>query len=272
MKHECRFIPKIESLGIAMLVLFFSLSLGPVWAAKPNCNLDPSHPSCEPDGGDVGGTMSAPDIYVWWSGPVEDRYISGGPHDDRVCPAATANAANGVVTYPCHPPESIQEETEVYINLDGLDLVTDGDPPLCRERLTGDGMTLSLNFPYDEEPDPLDNQLTSYFIGMDSTTNDAKCLDAEGYEYSCNISAAMTAFFDHECLSRKKCGRLVLVQGFAEVAPAPYPELNPFTETQTIEITDLIVRFGSIGSNKPEATCQYDTTGKGIFINTVPLQ
>lgn len=118
-------------------------------------------------------------------------------------------------------------------------------------------------YPYDDDPEDF-GRLYSYFISMDPTWNEGPCIpgkeDEDGF---CYVKIAISGNFFSQC-SGNKCRRRVTLNASGHVEPAPAPaegdpiEINPFTQSQWIEIEELTVNFRGIGSSKVVASCYYD--------------
>ena len=247
MKHLANLRLSIRSIGIIALALLLSLAVSPA-LAKPNCDGPNPPPSCS-DPGDGDGTMTTPDVWAWWTGAVvEDAKV-------RNC-RGSGNASNGGVSYQC---EHQQNVWPVMVGGLGTDWTPDTEP-LCSD-LGQYGLVLD-----GENAEPVgDSRITTgYFFSLDPTLNDTACVAGA----DCLVRADIWAYFDDWCTSNgKKCGRLVIVQGWVHADPADDGDLNPFTDDQYLPVSDLAVTFKGIGTNKTVATCLYNS-GPDTYFNT----
>jgi hypothetical protein len=228
------------TLATAML---FVLS-GPIALAAPNCEKNPYHPSCPDPGGGGGGTMTLINVNAQWGGLISESGI-------RHCDNTYGSAANGGVNYEC-------AKTPV-VTLGPLPTAGGGLCSLLENQWTlgGDsGQSMGIS------------RLTAYGFMMDPTWNDTACIDESS---ECLVRMDLWAYFDQWCNDRGKCGRLVIFNAWGNAKAAGSGELNPFTQSQTIDIDDLIVTFKDIGKNRTVATCSYGATDlANTRFSTVP--
>jgi len=245
MKIQVRFSHYLKFLPVLAVILALPLGIGPAGAAKPNCDLDPSHASCKPDGGDGDGIMTlVVPITAQWTGTVSEATA-------RDCNSANGSVANGGVGYTCSHPGAVDAAVT------GADTVggKDGEE-LCP-------MLANLTLGGANDEDIGTSRITSYFLSHDTTWNDGPCVDSA----ECLVMSSIWTFFDDWC-DNSKCGRLVIFEGWGNVLPAVDGDLNPFKDDQSIEIDELTVTFMGIGKNRAVATCTF--TSPGITVVTEP--
>ena len=214
-----RLVPVLAGLG-----LMASLA-GPAAGAKPDCDADPSHPSCSGDGGG-GSVVSDVSTEAQWSGW---RAAGDAP---RTCLFDGSNQGGATGSYHCDtgPPQ-------IFFDLTGIwreETTRQGDAALCD---TFDGITVVPDSAYK-------------FRWLEDCSSGV-----------CEIMV-QNWFHDYNNENHGIVGvDLVKMTAFADAIgpgdPPEFSDLNPFADPVALKIDQVVMTFAAEGKSKILAECHF---------------
>ena len=210
--------------------------------------IDGADPDCLPFGDPPdppgGGEVPLPDTEAGWRGAMRD--VDGSGNDTtRSCFVETSTPDGSDIHYTCFHGNG---SPEVAINFQEIEWVQTrkrGDATLC-------------DF-FDSTVEFTPTALTNYGFTL---VEPCPALAA-----SCEVQVLNYAFESAAAVARGV--GLIIIEGIGNAAGAA-DNLNPFSETQLIDIFEINATFKQLGGNKTLAICQYSPISFEVKFGTSP--
>ncbi len=225
----------LSTVLVAALGLALGFSAAPALANPPDVDGCHDHKEDCPDGGDDGGTPTIVPTEVQWGGDID------GITEPRPCVLEHVHPSGNNGNYACQlvPPGPVAYNLGV-----GTQTARNGDPSLC---LVFDGVDLTPNSRY------------TYFW-FDN------CGDG-----SCTMNILNWFGGDQVIVATEGKADFIKLVAWTE-ATGPFSDLNPFFDSQMLDIDEISINFTAVGSNKKIAVCEYSPDLGNLIVGDVTFQ